>query len=309
MKKTFLLVGALVLGTLLCLIGFYFSPKNLDNPLDNYFERVKKAADWLKTKTGDAHPMLMISLTGGVDVPDKLLTDKQEILSSEIPYFPKARVEGHEGRLIFGKLNGKDMVILKGRFHYYEGNSPQEVVFPYFVLHELGVKSLIITNAVGGIRNDLDAGQIMLISDHINYAGQDPLRGLAIQQKHDQFPDMTNVYDRGYQSLARQIAHELSLDLSQGVYIMTVGPSYETKAEVRAFRQLGADVVGMSTVFEVIACNFLGIKVLAFSTITNPAADRHVGPMNHTEVLAAMAATAPRLSQLISECARRILAL
>lgn len=308
MKKTFF-AGALLLGALVSLVGLHFLPKTSNNPLDNYFERVKRAADWLKTKTNDAHPILMISLTGGVDVPDKLLTDKQEILSSEIPYFPKARVEGHEGRLIFGKLNGKDMVILKGRFHYYEGNTPQEVVFPYFVLHELGVKSLIITNAVGGIRNDLDTGQIMLITDHINYAGQDPLRGLTVQQKKNQFPDMTNVYDREYQTLARQVAHELPLDLSQGVYIMTVGPSYETKAEVRAFRQLGADVVGMSTVFEVIACNFLGIKVLAFSTITNPAADRHVGPMNHKEVLSAMAATAPRLSQLISGCAKRIVAL
>lgn len=274
---------------------------------ENYFEQVKKASDWLKAKTNNMQIVLMIVLTGGVEGPEQLLTDKQEIASTDIPHFPKARAQGHEGKLIFGKLGGKGVVILKGRFHYYEGLSPQDVVFPYFVLHQLGVQSLITINASGGIRNDFDAGQIVLITDHINYMGQNPLRGLAMQRAHDQFTDMTNAYNKEYQEVAKKVAEEQNIELRQGVYIATMGPSYETKAEIKMFRQWGADVIGASMVFEVIASNFLGIKVLAFAAVANAAADRHLDTMNHDEVIAAMKAMAPKLSLLGCGCARKII--
>lgn len=274
-----------------------------------YFEHVKRASDWLKEKTNNADVELMIVLTGGVEGPEQMLTDKQEILSSEIPYFPKASVQGHEGKLIFGKLNGVGVVILKGRFHYYEGHSPQAVIFPYFVLRQMGVRSLITTNAVGGIRTDLDAGDIVMVTDHINYLGQNPLRSLAIGKNHDQFTDMTDAYHRAYQDLAKNIAREQNIDLKQGVYIGTIGPSYETKAEVKAFRAWGADVVGMSMVFEVIACNFLGIRVLAFSVVTNAAADRHTSAMHHDEVIDEMKVVTPKLSALVCTCAKKIILL
>jgi purine-nucleoside phosphorylase len=275
----------------------------------NYFRHVKEASDWLKVKTNNINVTLMIVLTGGVNGPEEMLTDKQEVMSSDIPYFPKAHAQGHEGKFTFGKLNGKGVVILKGRFHYYEGLLPQEVVFPYFVLHELGVQSLITINAVGGIRNDLNAGDIVMITDHINYMGQNPLRGLAIQRTHDQFTDMTNAYNAEYQELAKKVALEQKIELKQGVYLATMGPSYETKMEIKAFRQWGADLVGMSTLFEVITCNFLGIKVLAFSAVTNAAADRHLDAMNHEEVLVAMKTMEPRLSSLVSGCAQKIISL
>jgi purine-nucleoside phosphorylase len=275
----------------------------------NYFGHVKEASDWLKVKTNNINVTLMIVLTGGVNGPEEILTDKQEVMSSNIPYFPKAHAQGHEGKFIFGKLNGKGVVILKGRFHYYEGLLPQEVVFPYFVLHELGVQSLITINAVGGIRNDLNAGDIVMITDHINYMGQNPLRGLAIQRTHDQFTDMTNAYNASYQEMAKKVALEQKTELKQGVYIATMGPSYETKMEIKAFRLWGADLVGMSTLFEVITCNFLGIKVLAFAAVTNTAADRHLDVMSHDEVIAATKAMAPKLSLLVSSCAQRIITL
>lgn len=275
---------------------------------DHYFDYVDTAVSWLREKTNNAHVQLMIVLTGGVDGPEQLLTDKQEIISLDIPYFPRAHAQGHEGKLIFGKLEGVGVVILKGRFHYYEGLTPQEVAFPYFVLRKMGAQSLITINATGGIKTDLNVGDLVLVTDHINYLGQNSLRGLATRQSHDQFTDMTNAYDAEYQKLAFKIAQKQAIELKTGVYIATMGPSYETKAEIRAFRIWGADVVGMSLILEVIACNFLGIKVLAFAVVANVAADRHEAAMSHTEVIDAMTAATPKLSSLVSQCAHEIIA-
>ena len=272
---------------------------------ENYFDKVNETASWLKNET-NIRPSLVVVLTGGVDGPLNELAEKKEILAKDIPNFPSARAEGHEGKMYFGKLDGKDILLLKGRYHYYEGHTPQQVVFPYFVFRELGVKNMITTNAVGGIRNDLDAGDIMLINDQINCMGCSPLRGIAIQRKENQFTDMTNAYDKQLQQKAKQCAKQMNLDLKEGVYLGTSGPNYETPSEIRMFRNLGADAVGMSTVFEIIACNFLGINVLAFSCIANPSADRHEGEMSHEKVLKAMNASAPKLSELVSICAKEI---
>ncbi len=273
---------------------------------ETYFDKVESSAKWLYEKT-NASPKLMVVLTAGVDGPIDLITDRQEISSSEIPYFPIARTQGHEGKIIFGKLNGKEIVILKGRYHYYEGLSAQDVVFPYFVLNKMGVESVITMNAVGGIRHDLDVGDIMMVTDHINYLGDNSLRGVAILHPEHQFTDMTEAYSPILQDIARINAREFNIDLKEGVYLATSGPNYETKSEIKMFRRFGADAVGMSTVFEVIACNFLRMKVLAFSCIANPAADRHEGNMNHEEVLEAMNALGPKLSKLVNRCAEKIL--
>jgi purine-nucleoside phosphorylase len=274
---------------------------------DDYFAKVDESATYLAERLGK-EPKLLIVLTAGINGPLDLLEDKVEISSTEIPYFPVARVPGHEGKLIFGKLDGVEIVLMKGRYHFYEGLTAQEVVFPYFVLNKLGVKSVITMNAVGGIRKDLDVGDIMLVKDHINLLGDNPLKGIAVRRSYDQFTDMTEAYDRGYQAFARELASDSQMVLKEGVYLAVSGPNYETKAEIGMMRAMGADFVGMSTVFEVIACKFLGMKVLAFSLITNPAADRHQGGMSHEEVREALENMSPRVSGFVTGCAKRIIA-
>ncbi|HPM41293.1 MAG TPA: purine-nucleoside phosphorylase, partial [bacterium] len=173
-------------------------------------------------------------------------------------------------------------------------------------LAALGVGELVTTNAVGGVNASFAPGDIMLVEDHINMMGVNPLVGLAIQRKTDQFTGLTNAYDSKLREIAKSVAANLKIDLKKGVYLATSGPSYETKAEVRAFRQMGADAVGMSTVPEIIAANFLGLRCLTFSCIANPAADLHPGGMNHAEVLAAMNAMAPKMVALLRGVVKEI---
>ena len=273
---------------------------------ESYFEKVQIAAKFLDKKV-KTNPKLLIVLTAGVEGPIDEMQDILEIDSQDIPYFVKAKAKGHAGKLIFGKLDGHDIVLMKGRYHYYEGNSAQAVVFPYFVLNALGVESIITLNAVGGINHGFNPGDIMLTTDHINHFGDNPLRGLAIQFPEKQFTDMTDAYSKEYQNLAKDVASSLEIDLKEGVYIGVAGPNYETKSEIKMFRYFGADTIGMSTIFEVLACNFLNMKVLAFNCITNKAADLHEGNMNHEEVLEALNAMGPKLSSLTTNCAKAIL--
>ena len=276
-----------------------------ENFTDNYFGKVKESAAWLQEKV-QSSPELLIVVTAGVQGPENLLTDKKEISSSEIPFFPTAQAEGHAGTLLFGRLDGKDIVIMKGRYHYYEGISSQEVVFPYFVLHELGVKSVITTNAVGGIREDFVPGDIMMITDQINFLFDSPLRGLTVQTENHFFP-MTEVYCKEFQDLARHEAEKLCVPLKEGIYTATIGPNYETKSEITMLRRFGADAVGMSTIFEVQACSYLKIPVLSFSCIANAAADKHDGIITHAEVLEIMNASGKKISSLVNACAKQIL--
>ncbi len=287
------------LTALICFIGtFAFSSQD-------YFERVDEAETFLR-ETVKATPKLLIVLTAGIEGPIDLLEEKVEISSSEIPYFPVARAAGHAGKLIFGKLDGVEIVLMKGRYHFYEGMTAQDVVFPYFVLNKMGVESVITMNATGGIRKDLDVGDIMIVSDHINFLSDNPLKGLAIQFPEKQFTSMINCYDPWFQEVAKSKSYLLGSKVKEGVYLAVSGPNYETKAEIQAFRSMGADFVGMSTIFEVIACRFLDMRVLAFSCITNPAADRHVGKMTHEEVLNALNDMNPKLSELVNACAKEI---
>ncbi|NGX49063.1 MAG: Purine nucleoside phosphorylase 1 [Candidatus Anoxychlamydiales bacterium] len=287
-------------------ILMFFSSLFADDYFSTYFDKVDTSSLYLK-ETTNSNPKLLIVLTAGVEGPIDEMKDIIEVDSKDIPYFPKAKAQGHAGKLIFGKLNGKDIVLMKGRYHYYEGNTPQDVVFPYFVLNALGVESVITLNAVGGISQSLDPGDIMLVTDHINQLSENSLRGLSIQFPEKQFTDMTDAYSFEYQTLAKNVATAIDIELKEGIYLATQGPNYETKSEVKMFRAFGADAVGMSTVFEVLACNFLNMKVLAFSCITNKAADLHEGNMCHEEVLESLNQMSPKLSKLTTALAKEIL--
>ncbi len=265
---------------------------------ENFFAAVDESAGWIGGKVG-RKPEVVIVLSGGLDSFVDDIEGKTEISYKDIPNFPAPKAEGHAGKLIFGKYAGQEIVVMQGRFHYYEGHAPHVIVFPYFVLSKLGAKLLITTNAVGGVNKAFKPGDVMMVTDHINSMGMNPLRGIAVQRKTEQFTSLTNAYDPELQQLSRKISDRIGLDLKEGVYAATPGPSYETKAEVSALRDMGADAVGMSTVPSVIAANFLGMKVLTYSCIANPAADLHDGEMTHEEVLDAMNALAPKAVQLL----------
>lgn len=202
-----------------------------------------------------------------------------------IPNFPISTVEGHEGRLVLGKLKGKIVVAMQGRFHYYEGYSMNEVTFPVRVMKLLGVNTLLVTNAAGAVNKDFTPGDLMLITDHINLSGDNPLIGNNLKDFGVRFPDMSEAYNKALGEKAKNIASKLNLDLKQGVYAMMSGPTYETPAEVRMVRILGGDAVGMSTAPEVIIANHSGIKVLGISCLTNMAAGILEQPLDHSEVI------------------------
>lgn len=265
---------------------------------ESYFQNVSESSAWLK-KHVSITPRIAVILSAGLGKFADLLENPVHIKSSDIPHFPEARAEGHKGTITFGTVNGVPVVALAGRFHYYEGHLPQNVVFPLFVLAKMGAKVLVATNASGGINRKFKAGDLMMVTDHINMMGINPLVGIALRRSKDQFTDMTSAYDLGLQKIAERTAKKIGINLKKGVYVGTSGPNYETRAETRAFRIFGADAVGMSTVPEVIAANFLGMRVLTLSCIANPAADLHKGNMSHKEVLDAMQKLAPRVVKLL----------
>jgi len=225
----------------------------------------------------------------------------REIPYSDIPNFPSSSVVGHSGKLIFGELEGIPLLVMSGRVHFYEGYGMRQVVFPVRVLLRLGIRSLIITNAAGGINRSYHAGDLMLITDHINLLGGNPLTGPNLEEFGPRFPDMSEIYDNKLRKLALAKASQIGLTLRQGVYVATAGPSYETPAEIEMFRRLGADAVGMSTVPEAIAANHAGAKILGISCITNMAAGVLAQKLDHQEVLTTAARTREVLTRLLSE--------
>lgn len=265
----------------------------------NYFLKVDDAAAFLEGKI-KSRPKIALVLSGGLSSFIDRTKVETTISSKDIPNFPVAKTEGHSGSLVFAKFGDTPIVAMIGRFHYYEGHSPASIVFPHFVLNKLGVNTLITTNAVGGINKTFKPGDIMMVTDHINMMGFNPLIGIATQRKTDQFTSLVEAYDKGLMAVARKAAKAIKLDLKEGIYVATSGPSYETKAEISAFRNMAADAVGMSTVPEVIAANFLKMRVLSFSCIANAATDLHEGEMRHSEVLEAMNALAPKAVNLLA---------
>lgn len=266
--------------------------------IQQYFQHVNDAAQFLRGKS-KLTPKAVVVLSGGMEGFVAAMTDKVEISAAEIPHFPTTRVEGHAGKLIFGHYAGVPLVAMQGRYHYYEGHTPQDVVFPYFVMNKIGATVAITTNAVGGIRDTLNVGDIVVVTDHINMMGTNPLIGLAMSRSTNQFTSMQDAYSKELRGIAHQVAKTEGIELKEGIFLGTPGPSYETPAEIRMFRQLGADTVGMSTVFEVIACNFLAMKVLTFNCISNVSADRFTGVMSHDHVIKAMQDMQPKMITLL----------
>jgi purine-nucleoside phosphorylase len=224
----------------------------------------------------------------------------------QVPHFPQTTVAGHAGKVLLGKLGGVSSIVYQGRFHYYEGHDLETVTFPVRVLQKLGVQTLILTAATGGIRADLRAGNLMVLSDHLNLIGSNPLRGANDERLGTRFPDMTEVYSGRLRALANEEGKKLGIELVTGVYACLPGPSYETPAEIKMLRTLGADVVGMSTVPEAIVARHGGIEVLAFALVSNAAAGVVGTPITHDEVLEAGRKAAPDLARLIEHVAARL---
>lgn len=274
---------------------------------DDFFQKVKDSYEDLKRKVKGAQPRLAIVLTGGMDAFIDQMTEVQKLPFTDVQGFSKSLAQGHVGRLVFGKIQGDEVVVIQGRNHYYEGLSAQQVVFPTFVLHEMGVQALVNINAVGGISYRLQAGDLFLIRDHINYMGDDPLRGISVQKENNQFTDLSHPYDLQFMEFAKEEAKKNRLDLKEGTYLATKGPCYETNAEIKMFRSWGADTVGMSSVFEIMACNYLNVRVLALSIVANVSTDRLHEGHDHEKVLEAVKKAARDLSKMVFACCQRIL--
>lgn len=245
---------------------------------------LQEAVSFIKTRAL-IRPEIGLILGSGLGILATEVENRKCIGYSEIPHFPVSTVQGHEGQLVFGELAGKPVVIMQGRFHFYEGYSMQQVVFPVRVMHSLGVKILVVTNAAGGINQGFRAGDLMLITDHINLMGTNSLIGQNYDDIGPRFLDMTEAYNRNLIEMAEQVAQRENLYYKKGVYIGLSGPSYETPAEIRFLRVIGGDAVGMSTVPEVTVANHAGMKVLGISCVTNMAAGVLPQKLNHDEVL------------------------
>lgn len=247
-------------------------------------KRIERCVKSIASQT-DRKPEIAITLGSGLNDFVDQMEDIQEILYKDITDFPLPTVQGHAGKLIFGTFHDVEIVVLDGRIHYYEGYSQQEVVIPVRVLKQLGVKTIILSNACGGVNPEFKPGDIMLITDHINMSGSNPLIGRNLNAFGTRFPDMSEVYRREYCEMIRSKASKEGIETKQGIYMMYSGPSFETPAEIRAFRILGADAVGMSTVPEAIAAIHAGMQVIGISVITNMAAGMLDQKLTHEEVL------------------------
>ncbi len=251
---------------------------------EEYTRQVQEAAAYIKEKLGGRAPEIAITLGSGLgDLADHLV-DAVQIPYGEIPHFPVSTVAGHKGQFVVGKLEGREVLCMQGRFHYYEGYDLKQVTLPVRVMKLLGISTLIVTNAAGGINTGFRPGNLMLIEDHLNLTGENPLIGENLEVFGDRFFDMTVAYDAEYRALAEQLAAELNIPLQKGVYAWLTGPNYETPAEIRYLRAIGADAVGMSTVPEVLVARHSGLRVCGISCITNLAAGMGDGLLSHEEV-------------------------
>lgn len=266
---------------------------------------MSKSIDYIKGKIKN-QPEIGIVLGSGLGDFADSIEDKIEIPYTEIPGFPVSTVKGHDGKLIFGKINSKEVCVMKGRIHYYEGYDIKEVVYPIEVLAGLGIKTLILTNAAGGVNTDFEPADLMIINDHINLMGKNPLIGPNDEDLGPRFPDMTDLYNKDLIEVAEKSAKKLGIDIQEGVYMYFTGPSYETAAEVRMARILGADAVGMSTVPEAIIARHRGLKILGISTITNMSTGILDTPLDHTEVVEVGQEVAGKFKELLKEIIEEI---
>ena len=263
-------------------------------------DAARKAAQAIGKRAGSRQPAVAVILGSGLGGLANAIENAVRIRFGDIPGFPEATVVGHEGVAIVGNLGERDVVALSGRFHMYEGHPAALAAFPVRVFHAMGVRELFVSNAAGGISSRLAVGDLMIISDHLNLMGANPLVGAA-QEGETRFPDMTDAYDPGLRKVLRTTAEKLDIPLREGVYAGLLGPSYETPSEVKMLRLLGADAVGMSTVPEVIMARALGIRVAGISCITNAAAGVTGSALSHAEVLETTRRVSGAFEALVTE--------
>lgn len=260
---------------------------------------------YINDKIKDFKPELGIILGSGLgDFADGF--DSVIIPYNEIPGFEKSQVQGHKGQLVFAEINGKKTVMMQGRYHFYEGYSMQTVTYPVKIMKKLGVKTLIITNAAGTVSKDFTPGDLMFITDHINFMGTNPLIGQNDESLGTRFPDMSEIYSKELINKAAQTADELGIKYQKGVYVATTGPSYETPSEIKMFGILGGNAVGMSTVPEAIVANYCGLKVLGISCLTNYASGVSSCPLNHQEVIDTADKVKESFKNLLSEFIKKL---
>ncbi len=270
------------------------------------FKDYQRSADVIKDLAGGFVPEVLLVLGSGLGFLGDMCTDAQFISYADIPGFKASTAPGHSGRLVLGTLGGKRVCVMQGRMHYYEGYTMGEITFPIRVARILGAKTLIVTNAAGGVNTSFKTGDIMLITDHIKLFDESPLRGPNITEFGTRFNDMTDTYTLSLRNRALKVAEDLGIELQQGVYMFFPGPQYETPAEVKAARILGADAVGMSTAPEAIAARHSGMDILGFSLISNAAAGVLNQPLSEEEVLETAAAAKDRFSELVLACLAKL---
>ena len=266
-------------------------------------QKIQETAEFLRGKMTTTPETAIILGTGLGSLVNEII-DKYEIEYKDIPNFPLSTVEGHSGKLIFGKLGNKEIMAMQGRFHFYEGYSMKEVTFPVRVMRELGIKTLFVSNAAGGMNPDFIIGDLMIINDHINFFPEHPLRGKNIPYG-DRFPDMSAAYDKSLIAMAKEVAAEKGIRVVEGVYLGTQGPTFETPAEYRMFHRMGGDAVGMSTVPEVIVARHCGIRVFGISVITDLGVEGIVVECSHEEVQKAADEAQPKMTTIFREIVNR----
>lgn len=270
---------------------------------ETLYDRAQRAAEQIRS-SANTEPSVAIVLGSGLGAFADELTESTSIAYKEINGFAQATVEGHAGRLVIGKAGEVPVAAMQGRFHFYEGYSLEEVTFPIRVLKSLGVRTLILTNAAGSLNTEFTPGSLMVISDHINLMGVNPLIGRNDERFGPRFPDLTSTYDPDLQNIVIHEANALNIDLRRGVYAALTGPSYETPAEIHMVRTMGADAVGMSTVPEAIVARHMDMRVIGISCITNLAAGVSNRPVDHSQVIA----TGERVREQFTELLRRVIA-
>jgi purine-nucleoside phosphorylase len=269
------------------------------------FEQVQSAAAFVRDRVGDPAPTLGLVLGSGLGAFADSLESPVAVPYNSVPHFPVSTVEGHRGRLVVGNLGGRRVIVMQGRVHLYEGYDPSEVVFGVRVMATVGVKSMVLTNAAGAIHPSFRVGDLMILTDHLNLTGRSPLAGPNDARLGPRFPDMSDLYRASLRDLAKAAGAAAKVPLKEGVYAGLNGPQYETPAEIRMFRTLGADAVGMSTVHEAIAAGHMGVGVVGMSCLTNLAAGLSPSALSHAEVKVAADEAAGRMEAFLRElCAR-----
>ncbi len=273
--------------------------------MSTLLEKIKETLSVIHEKTEDDFSVGII-LGTGLGGLVKEINIEHEIDYADLPHFPLSTVESHQGRLIFGKINGKKVVAMQGRFHFYEGYTMQQITYPVRIMKFLGVKTLLVSNACGGMNPDYRKGDLMLMVDHINFIGDNPLIGKNEDELGPRFPDMSEPYNLELIDIAEKVALENQIKVHKGVYVAVPGPNLETKAEYRFLRQIGADVVGMSTIPENIVANHMGMKVLGISIITDECFPDNLKSVDVNEIIAAAMKAEPKMTLIMKEVIKRL---